>query len=158
MTRTTIPFLALAAFAAFAPAPASAAMSEADAHAILFRSQDANGDGLISVRESEAFRRAAFAAMDANSDGKVERPEWLSFDPGFLGISNERGVVMALDDAKGSVFDRYDGNGDGALSDDEMAASILRDFLAADANDDGLDMGEMPNLPILAASTDALMK
>lgn len=157
MTRTLTAAFALAALAAFA-SPAQAAMSEADAHAILFKTQDTNGDERVSVRESEAFRRTAFLAMDTNSDGAIERAEWVAFDPGFLGIANERGAVMALDDAKGSVFDRYDGNGDGSLSDDEMAASILRDHLAADANDDGLDMQEMPNLPILAAFTNALMK
>ena len=139
--------------------PAHAAMSEAEAQAILFKSMDANGDAAVTPREFETFRRQAMTAMDADGDSRVSIQEWGSFDPGFLGIAEERGAQMQLMDAKDDVFQRYNVSGDAYLSNEEMMAGLFRDFLEADGDDDGrLTETESASLRLLKSFADALMQ
>ena len=142
------------------PVPsAHAAMSAGEAQAILFKTQDVNGDGYISPREFEGFRRQAKAAMDSDGDGRVSREEWGEFDPGFLGVAEEAGRGMALMDAKDAVFARYDVSGDAYLSNEEMMAGLFRDFLEADADDDGrISPDEAKNVRIIMTFADSLMR
>ena len=134
-------------------------MSQADASTALFASQDVNGDGFISIREFERFRRQAMTAMDANGDARVDRAEWTEFDPGFLRLAQENMTEMKLEDAKGAIFASLDTSADGYLSNDEMTAGLFRGFLDADGDDDGrLTKVEMDTLPLVAAFTAALMK
>ena len=138
---------------------AHAAMTAAEAQTILFKSQDTNSDGAVTPREFETFRRAAQAAMDADGDARVSAAEWAEFDPGFLSAADETGSRMALMDAKGEVFARYDTSADGYLSNEEMMAGLFRDFLEADENDDGrLDEAESAKTRIVKTFADSLMQ
>ena len=160
MSYRTVALAAFAAFAVSAELPAAhAAMTADEAQAILFRSQDANGDGAITPCEAEGFRRAAQAAMDADGDTRISGAEWAEFDPGFLNAADAAGRRMALMDAKGEVFARYDTTGDGYLSNEEMMAGLFRDFIEADADDDGrLSEAEAKSMRIIMTFADSLMR
>ena len=160
MRRTALALvLSLAGVVPVGIAPALAAMSVEEAEAILFRTIDRNADGHATPNEFENFRTLAFEAMDVDNDARVTSDEWGAFDPGFLGIANETGQLMELADAKDESFARYDTSGDGYLSNDEMTANLFRDFIAADADEDGrLTIEEHRETALIRALSEALQQ
>lgn len=57
-----------------APRPGQAERME-QMRGAMFRSFDANGDGIVTLTEIQPFAQARFRAMDANSDGSITRDE-----------------------------------------------------------------------------------
>ncbi len=96
----------------------------------LFERMDANGDGVVTRQEFEAFTKKQFDEMDANHDGKITREE--------LDAAREKhGALMREQFNK--RFDEADANHDGALSKEEAQKlpHIAQHFDEIDANHDG---------------------
>jgi EF hand len=92
---------------------------------------DANGDGAIDRTEAAAHSKLAenFDRLDKNKDGRIdasERPQRHGKGGGGKGQKGER---MA----------KFDTNGDGRFSRDELAGRerVLQNFNTIDANQDG---------------------
>ena len=94
---------------------------------------DANGDGVITREEAQAYPRLAthFDAADANRDGRLE------------GAEVEAGRASARRAAREAVRERWsaaDKDGDGAISQAEASESmpaLAKRFGDFDANGDG---------------------
>jgi hypothetical protein len=108
--------LALAGQAALVAVPAMAQMDPPYVREA-FDAADTNGDGVIDEAEYAADAVSAFAGLDGNGDRILEPGE---FD----------GTVDA------TLFDQIDGDGDGALSFDEVKAYKMDQFEEADRNGD----------------------
>jgi hypothetical protein len=78
---------------------------------------DANGDGKITLAESQAAAKARFDKLDANKNGSVER--------------SEAG-------GRGRLFERVDANNDGKVTLAEMQNKAKQHFAARDANKDNV--------------------
>lgn len=76
----------------------------------MFDLLDADGDGLVTAAEIEAFRAARFAELDADGDGVISRQEFVDHAAARAG------------DRAGAMFDRLDADGDGVLSRDAIEA------------------------------------
>lgn len=88
---------------------------------MMFKSMDANGDGMVSKSEFRAFHNKRFKEMDVNKDGK-----------------------LSLDEMRGGHKKPVGGMGSGTTHLDER-------FNAADANHDGgLDRDEAKDMPMLS--------
>lgn len=93
-----------------------------------FEDVDANGDGLITKDEIVAQAAARFATVDTNGDGNLSAEE--------LAAVSER----AKEDRIAKMIERRDENGDGVLSQAEMAPNedrADRMFERLDSNGDG---------------------
>lgn len=102
---------------------------------------DANGDGKISLDEIQAGRKAEAAALDANGDGKLSADELVAGEMRRIQTRVEARVKariealdtdgdgmlsaaeLAMPPAPSRMFERFDANNDGVLSDDELAAA-----------------------------------
>ena len=73
---------------------------------------DADKDGKITAAELEAHRAARFAAADANKDGSLSAEELVAMHEAARA---ERQLARSTD-----MIARFDTNGDGLLSADEM--------------------------------------
>ena len=98
---------------------------------IMFAEIDANGDGSITVEEIEAHRVARFAALDSDANGTVSRQEFMDHAAAQAG------------ERAGTIFDRFDVDGDGTLTRDALEAGrgmgpdTGRMFARFDADGDG---------------------
>jgi Ca2+-binding EF-hand superfamily protein len=103
---------------------------------MLLQRFDTNADGVISAEEIKAAKAGQFKAMDSNGDGKISADELVAWQQArraeFMLRRMDRthdGVVDAADfQIAGSrqatmMLARYDTNGDGQLSGDELAAA-----------------------------------
>ena len=98
----------------------------------MFQRVDANGDGQITLAESQAFRADRFQKMDANSDGAVSLDEMRNagkrkrsdrLEKRFAKLdTNGNGAIEQIEfnTMAESRFERVDANGDGALTLDEI--------------------------------------
>jgi Ca2+-binding EF-hand superfamily protein len=102
---------------------------------MLLQRFDTNADGIISAEEIKAAQADRLKAMDANGDGKVSADELIAWQQQRRAEfmlkrmdRNHDGVVDAADfQIAGSreatmLLARFDTNGDGQLSGDELAA------------------------------------
>lgn len=95
---------------------------------------DKNGDGLITKEEALAAREVAFKRADRNGDGVVnaaDRPK----QPRLAAEYNQRTAQLRA---------RFDLNGDGAVTLEEVRSAPTTAFDAADVNKDGvIDQAEI---------------
>jgi Ca2+-binding EF-hand superfamily protein len=109
-----------------------------------FKDFDADGDGKVTAEEIAAKRAAEAAALDANGDGKLSAEELVAADMRKAQLRAEARVKarIAAQDTDGDgmlsaaelalprgpqgMFDRFDANDDGAVTEDELAALQAR--------------------------------
>jgi len=104
---------------------AAAAPASAKRGFRMFNQADTNKDGSVSKAEYDAARGALFARMDANGDGTIETSElraWI------------RAMPARIRDAR---FKSLDANGDGKITADEFVARRKAMFDRIDGNGDG---------------------
>ena len=132
-------------------AQAQAPTEPSEVLAILFDTQDENGNGFLSPREVGRFRELAYISFDTNSDMMASAEEWLAWDPGFEPAAKAVGRLEQFRDEKRKLFGMFDVHEDGFVSDAEMKAGFFDQFIAADANEDGvLDRDEHSAFEIVA--------
>lgn len=106
-----------------------------------FKSFDSNADGTVSLAEVQEKRKATVAALDANGDGKLGAEELINDEIRRLrpGIEARVAARIAAQDADGDgllsaaelatapgpeqAFRRFDSNGDGEITPEEMRAA-----------------------------------
>jgi hypothetical protein len=96
-----------------------------------FEAMDADKDGNLTLVEVEAYRAAQIAKADVNSDGKLNADELVTLQEA------ERAARMATHAAQ--MIERFDGDADGLLSPEELAAGPRAEtmFERIDADGDG---------------------
>jgi Ca2+-binding EF-hand superfamily protein len=109
-----------------------------------FEELDTNGNGRIERREW-AGTRAAFDALDRNNDGWLSRAETVSSDvdtgeTAFANLDTDRNGTIERDEWRGPIlaFERRDRNGDGRLTRaeaGELAATGTSGQFAGDGRD-----------------------
>ncbi len=137
MKRTTCYFAACCialgvqgAWAADAPAPAQ----HGDMAAKIFEKMDADGDGVVTKKEFDAFSNQRFNDLDANHDGKITRQE--------LDADREQHMAKMREQMHEQMkrrFDEADANHDGALNKEEAQKMphVAEHFDEIDTNHDG---------------------
>ncbi|MEZ2129263.1 MULTISPECIES: EF-hand domain-containing protein [unclassified Sinorhizobium] len=79
---------------------------------------DTNSNGAVDRSEYQAFMNTAFATLDKNKDGNLQKDE----------------ASQVLTPAQ---FAATDSNGNGRISRDEFMTRVMADFAAADRSKDG---------------------
>jgi hypothetical protein len=92
----------------------------------MLKRMDADGDGIVTRAEAEAYRLARIAEMDADGDGYVTFEEMQAYRE----AQREKRARAR--------FDRLDADGDGRVSVEELAAMGERGFDRMDRNADGV--------------------
>ena len=87
----------------------------------LFQRMDANGDGVVTPDEAQAFEQRLFARLDANHDGVLTLDEFTARRAGRQATSAEPQRAATL---RGRRFAAMDTNGDGRVTADEFAAAF----------------------------------
>jgi Ca2+-binding EF-hand superfamily protein len=96
----------------------------------MFAAIDANSDGKVTQEELASHRAAMFTAADTNGDGALSADELASRE---LARFTER-----LSDRASRMVERMDDNGDGSLSADEIGEGPMEDhFARIDTDNDG---------------------
>jgi len=94
---------------------------------------DLDGDGKVTLAETQTASKARFARMDTNRDGKVTKAELEAVQAKREAARAERGAGRGE-----RFFGMMDRNGDGAVSQAEFDAAAKARFQRADANKDGV--------------------
>ena len=108
----------------------------------MFTRMDANKDGKLTEADRtarrEARRTAMFAKLDSNSNGQVSREEFMTFDRDGDGKDGKH-HRMGREGGHGGkgMMAMADTNKDGAVDKAEFAAGALKHFDQMDANKDG---------------------
>jgi len=114
-------------------------LTAAEIDAKLVRSAEAK------IEEIKKERDAAFAKLDVNSDGNISRAEF-----------DEKAKLPTIKQPDAKPFlDRFDGDKDGAISQEEFRAPTLANFARMDANKDGTVTPAEANAPEKTASVPA---
>jgi Ca2+-binding EF-hand superfamily protein len=96
----------------------------------MFAAIDANSDGKVTQEELTAHRTAMFTAADSNSDGKLDAEE--------LAARDLARFTETLPDRTARMLEHRDANGDGSLQADEIGEGPMEDhFARIDTDDDG---------------------
>lgn len=92
--------------------------------ATVFQNADANSDGRITRPEFDAANAAGFAAIDDNGDGLISPDERPAPLPGTPESAATMRISRAqFDVAQAELFARFDRNGDGRVTLAERATS-----------------------------------
>jgi len=137
LVRWNLVVLLIAGAAAGSMAAATARAGEATTGRPLerlFQRMDANGDGVVTPDEAQAFEQRLFARLDANHDGVLTLDEFTARRAGRQTANAEpqRGATF-----RSRRFAAMDTNGDGRVTADEFAAAFNKRLSAMDANGDG---------------------
>jgi len=101
----------------------------------LFEQHDANSDGLLQADEiPEAFRERMMAA-DADGDGAVSRDEVRDTVRRRVAAA---GAERSPEELRARLMERLDANNDGKLQVDELPERMRERLSAADTNGDGV--------------------
>lgn len=117
--------------ALFANSITAAEVDEATADLWLLAKYDVNGDHMISVSEVSHKREKMFGYMDSDADGIVSFDEYQALDvrkrqllvqARFNKLDLDRDGRLSADEYRSYLgsFDRFDQNGDGKISAQEM--------------------------------------
>ena len=105
----------------------------------MFERLDQNGDGVLTSEEVPQERQRFFDLMmqrgDENQDGKLTKEEFTA-SLGNRGGFGRAGGGRRPFDAEG-MFERFDSNGDGAITPDEIPQRVQR-LMQLDRNGDGV--------------------
>ena len=96
----------------------------------MFAAIDADSDGKVTQAELAAHRTAMFAAFDANGDGLLNTEE--------LAARELARFTETMPARTAHILDRQDDNGDGSLSADEIGEGPMENhFARIDTDNDG---------------------
>jgi Ca2+-binding EF-hand superfamily protein len=96
----------------------------------MFAAIDADSDGKVTQEELTAHRTAMFTAADSNGDGKLDTEE--------LAARELARFTETLPDRTARMLERRDANGDGSIQADEIGEGPMEDhFARIDTDDDG---------------------
>lgn len=135
-TRMAIAFLAIAGASGSIAHAADNELRRGDGKAkgMRFERIDADNSGDVSFEEFAAAMKTRMGKADADGDGKTTVAE----------IASEIERMRAERQAQ-RIVKRFDTNGDGALTMDEIEARQKKMFALLDRNDDGkIEKAEMP--------------
>lgn len=127
--------------------------AEMQAHAAqMFAHIDVNGDGKIDEADRVAMQAQRFDRMDTDKNGQISREEFEAAHPmrdGPMSEGQDRASEHGLEPGAGKqgagrhhggdrmMLRTADANKDGAVSEAEYTAAMLKPFDKADANHDG---------------------
>lgn len=142
VSRMTVLIAAAIALSGLASPGHAATADKASADRWLIAKYDVNGDQVISIDEVNEKRERLFGYMDGDLDGKVSFDEYQHLD-----IRKRQMLLQAR-------FDKLDLDHDGNLSDSEYS-SYLGSFERFDHNGDGhISSDEMAQRPHLKSASD----
>lgn len=123
-----------------------------------FDAMDGSEKGYLHLGDMEEGRANIFASMDADENDNLTLEEFLAWDYGYAAIAKDSNKQIAYRTALKVVFNLWDRNADGQITQTEHRKAIVRDFNRADINHDGvLDKGEfILGLSVLVAIRAAL--
>lgn len=108
-----------------------------------FDSMDDSKKGFLHQGDMEEGRINIFASMDYNENDSLDLGEFLEWDFGFVNIAQDANKLIAYRTALKVIFNLWDRNADGKITQIEHRQAVVRDFNRADINHDGLlDKGE----------------
>ena len=108
-----------------------------------FARMDANSDGVVNEADRAARAEARFDRLDTDGNGSISRAEFAAMHEARGERRAERGGERGQHrkgmrrGMRGGMMTGVDTNGDGAISQAELTASMLVRFDAADADRDG---------------------
>ena len=112
----------------------------------LFSRLDANGDKQIAAKEVEGPFAERIGEMirrgDRNDDQRLNKREFLEMAERISGFENGKPNSAAAKQARRQLLNRFDRNGDSALSADEAPPRLRQNFDRADADGNGKLAGD----------------
>lgn len=134
MKKSTSLALAFMTLATTAASAADGAGNRAERFKQRFEKADANASGDITFEEFAAAMNSRITGADTDKDGKMTVGE----------IASEIDRMRSERRAK-RIVERFDVNGDGVLTAEEIRSRQMKRFALLDRNDDGkLEPQEMP--------------
>lgn len=107
----------------------------ADPIADIFKSQDTNQDGAISVSEAQAAAPAIFRTIDRNNNGTLDLTEIAAHIAAEAAPGTSFPAEVLASVAQQTL--RYwDGNGDGKVTEQEYTTAAVNLLMLADTNGD----------------------
>lgn len=95
---------------------------------------DANNDGFVTDRETDAYSGKIFQAVDKDNDGKVSRWDYMQCQTNVIGLYDLSKTPAAACPAPAAI----DSDGDGVVTDREADAHGVKIFEALDADGDNI--------------------
>jgi Ca2+-binding EF-hand superfamily protein len=120
-----------------APAMAQDPSQGRDLAALSFVDSDRDGDARLTPEELEAQSDRVFVSMDSDEGGTLSEQEFLSWGFGMSNLADESGTRQSHDTALRIVFDLWDRDNDGAVTEAEQSEGIASSFAYADLDADG---------------------